>query len=347
MDSDYRVFVFSSEVSVFVRRIAVLAAVAVVLLSGCSSGGGEDELQTVANPTAAVAQESPKPTRAPDGEVVEQRADVAAMTTVDGTLAVAVDSPPSVLLYDLDALGAKPRRVELPSKAASLRAGDGAVLAALPDAGRVARVAVPDGAVSTVAVRGKPVAATTDGTRTLVATRGGKGVAVITGGRVTDTITGDLYSADDVLTTGGKTVVLDRLRTALFDVDVDGGAIEEGLRAGMGATNAVTDSFGRVLVTDTRGGGLLAFSTDPLLLRQRYPVSGGVYGIAYDAKRHLAWVTLTGRNEVVAYDVRGGEPVEKFRRPTVRQPDSVTVDARTSRVVVGSAAGEGIQVITP
>jgi hypothetical protein len=58
-------------------------------------------------------------------------------------------------------------------------------------------------------------------------------------------------------------------------------------------------------------------------------------------------VTLTERNEVVGYDVRGGEPVEKYRFPTVRQPNSVTVDEQSGRVVVGSAAGEGTQVITP
>jgi DNA-binding beta-propeller fold protein YncE len=130
-------------------------------------------------------------------------------------------------------------------------------------------------------------------------------------------------------------------------VDVAGGKINEGLRAGDGAANAVADSYGRILVTDARAGALIAFSASPLIMRQRYPVPGGAYGIAYDAKRSLAWVTLTERNEVVGFDVRGGEPVEKYRFPTVRQPDSVGVDETSGRVVIGSAVGEGTQVIQP
>jgi DNA-binding beta-propeller fold protein YncE len=100
-------------------------------------------------------------------------------------------------------------------------------------------------------------------------------------------------------------------------------------------------------VTDTRGGALLAFATGPVLLKQRYPVPGAPYGIAYDPKRDLAWVTLTERNEVVGYYVAGGEPTEKYRFPTVVQPNSVTVDPDSGRVFVASATGGGVQVMQP
>ncbi|GLZ28244.1 hypothetical protein Lesp02_04340 [Lentzea sp. NBRC 105346] len=140
---------------------------------------------------------------------------------------------------------------------------------------------------------------------------------------------------------GDKTLELDRLRSAVFE---QGGA---GLRAGDGATNAVTDRFGRLLVVDTRGGELMAFSTNPLLMRQRFPVPGAPYGIAYDAKRDLAWITLTERNEVVGLYVAGGEPIEKYRFATVRQPNTVTTDEASGRVYVASAVNGGIQVISP
>ncbi|GAB3889605.1 hypothetical protein GCM10029964_059590 [Kibdelosporangium lantanae] len=133
----------------------------------------------------------------------------------------------------------------------------------------------------------------------------------------------------------------------MFDVDVPGGKIGAGQRAGKGATNAVVDRFGRVLVTDTRGGALLAFSVNPVLLKQNYPVPGAPYGIAYDPRRDLAWVTLTERNEVVGYYVAGGEPVEKYRFATVVQPNSVTVDPGSGRVFVASATGGGVQVVQP
>jgi DNA-binding beta-propeller fold protein YncE len=142
-------------------------------------------------------------------------------------------------------------------------------------------------------------------------------------------------------------VVLDWLRNAVFELDVPAGAVKQGLRAGEGSTNAVTDRFGRVLVADTRGGALLAFSLDPLLMRQRYPVGGAPFGIAYDPTRDLVWVTLTATNEVVGYHVAGEEPRERYRFPTVAQPNTVTVDSSAGRVFVASAGGEGIQVISP
>jgi hypothetical protein len=184
------------------------------------------------------------------------------------------------------------------------------------------------------------------GDRTLIA-RGKAGLEVLRDGEKERVIRGKLASADQVLAVGGKAVVLDRLRSAVFEVDVQAGKIGLGLRAGQGATNAVVDEYDRVLVVDTRMGALLAFSVDPLLLRQRYPVAGSPYGIAYDSKRDIAWVTLTETNEVVGFDVAGGEPKELHRFPTVRQPNSVTVDEHTGSVVVASAAGEGFQVIEP
>ncbi|NIJ12077.1 hypothetical protein FHU38_002421 [Saccharomonospora amisosensis] len=329
-------------------RARVIAVLLLLLppLAACSEQGG-DELQVVENPRAAVAPASPPASVEPSGRVLSAPGAVNALATdaASRTLAVSVTEPAAVLLYDLDRLDARARSVSLPAPAQDLTVSGDSLLAALPDAGQLARIRLPDGELTTVPVAGGPAGVAADGERTLVALRERKGVAVLRGDRVGETITDGLYSADDVLVADGAAVVLDRKRTALFSIDVAEGHIGEGLRAGQGATNAVADSYGRVFVVDTRRGALLAFSADPLLLRQRYPVPGGAYGIAYDSRRDLVWVTLTRRNEVVAFDVRGGEPREKYRYPTVRQPNSVTVDERTSRVVIGSAAGEGIQVI--
>ncbi|WP_158891793.1 YncE family protein [Amycolatopsis anabasis] len=333
------------------RAAAGLLAIpfACALVAGCSSTGQSDDLQVVQNPVAATPAVSPAAAARAAGTVLPQAGAITALAAdpANRLLAVAVQEPPSIQLYGLDDVTAPPRTVPLSGPAERLTTAPGQLLASVPSRGELARIAVPSGQVSTVPVAGQPASARAIGDQTVVAVRDRKSVEVLTGGAVAKTITGGIYSADDVLSAGGATVVLDRLRTALFSVDLAGGKVGEGLRAGDGATNAVADSFGRVLVTDTRAGALIAFSADPLLMRQRYPVPGGIYGIAYDAKRGLAWVTLTERNEVVGFDVRGGEPVEKYRFPTVRQPNSVTVDEPTSRVVVGSAAGEGIQVIQP
>lgn len=148
----------------------------------------------------------------------------------------------------------------------------------------------------------------------------------------------------------GRKVELDRLRSAVFEMTKDDKGTEvrgPGIRAGDGATNAVPDRFGRLLVVDTRGGEFIAFSVNPLIMRQRYPVPGHPYGIAYDAKRDIAWITLTERNEVVGLNVAGGEPAEKHRFSTVRQPNTVSVDEQTGRVTVTSGDNGGIQVISP
>ncbi|WP_020673349.1 YncE family protein [Amycolatopsis nigrescens] len=337
------------------RRLAAAELVAIplacaLLAAGCSAGEQTDELQVVSNPVAATAAVSPAPVAAPAGTVLTDSGPgtvVTAAVTTARTLAVAVQDPPSVRLYNLDDLTVPARSIPLPGQVERITGSGNELLASLPAQHRLARINLPGGQVTEVPVAGQPASARDVQGQTLVALRDRKAVEVLAADGPPKDISGQLYSADDVFDTGNGTLVLDRLRTALFAVDLAGGKVGEGLRAGDGAANATTDSYGRVLVTDARGGSLLAFSADPLLLRQRYPVPGGIYGIAYDAKRSLAWVTLTERNEVVGYDIRGGEPVEKHRFPTIRQPNTVTVDEQTARVVVGSAAGEGIQVIQP
>ncbi|GAB3145539.1 YncE family protein [Amycolatopsis sp. NPDC004378] len=336
------------------RRLAAVAWIAVPLagalvLSGCSSAKSTgDDLQIVANPVAARPAVSPAVTAKPAGQTLTTGSVSAlAVDPKTSTLVVAVSEPPSLRLYDLNALASAPVNMPLYGKAGKLTVTPGRVEIAEPAQGVVQQLTLPDRKLTETKTGGQPASSIAYGADRLVAMGAAKDIQVLPAAGPARTIGGQLYSADDVVDTGKGVVVLDRLRTAVFSVDVAAGKVNEGLRAGDGAANAVADSYGRVLVTDARAGALLAFSAGPLILRQRYPVPGGVYGIAYDARRSLAWVTLTERNEVVGFDVRGGEPVEKYRFPTVRQPDSVGVDEKSGRVFVGSAAGEGTQVIQP
>lgn len=303
------------------------------------------------SPQAATAAHSPEPVVAPAGAVtpLAGNATAIALDPRTGLLAVGVDAPPAVLLYRSDDLAVAPRTVPLPGPAETLSlAGDGGpLLAAVGSSRQLVRIALPDGGAEPTSLDGTPAGATRFGDQTLVAMRDRQAVAVLDdAGAVRRVISGGLFSADQVLSTGSGAVVLDRLRNGVFELDVSAGTIGSGLRAGQGATNAVTDRFGRVLVADTRGGALLAFSLDPLLMRQRFPVPGAPYGIAYDPERDLAWLTLTEKNEVVGYDVAGEEPRERYRFPTVGQPNTVTVDPGSGRVIVASANGGGIQVMS-
>ncbi|HWO61375.1 MAG TPA: hypothetical protein VNO31_15205 [Umezawaea sp.] len=322
------------------RRLAAALLTGAVMVGGCAtSEEPNDPLQVAATLVAATPTPSPEQATTPAGTVLPLTGNATAVAFTAGTLAVAVQDPPSVRLYALP--DQTPRTVALPGPAARLVVAGDRVEATIPTSGVVISVNPADATTTSTAVGGGPVDVATLGDKTVVAQRDARSV------RVGDHQVGPVTSPDQVFVIDGHIVVLDRLRSAVFDLDPTTDTLGAGLRAGDGATNAVTDRFGRVLVTDTRGGELLAFTANPLIMRQRYPVPGGPYGLAYDPRTDLAWVTLTEKNEVVAYHVAGGEPEEKFRFPTVRQPDSVAVDPGSGRVFIASADGQGIQVISP
>ena len=148
---------------------------------------------------------------------------------------------------------------------------------------------------------------------------------------------------DDLVTQGNTTVVLDRGQTSVTALSEDGTEAELALRAGAGATTMVADEAGRVLVADTRGGQLLVYGLNPLILRQAYPVREAPYGLAGSST--LAWVSQTASNAVVGYDLSTGIPVEKKRYRTVQQPNSLAYDESSGTLYVVSGSGAGVQMI--
>jgi hypothetical protein len=147
---------------------------------------------------------------------------------------------------------------------------------------------------------------------------------------------------DSLVTQGNTTVVLDRGQTSVTTIGADGRP-ELALRAGQGATTLAADPLGRVLVADTRGGELLVYGVDPLILRQAYPVRQSPYGLA--GSRALAWVSQTASNMVIGYDLSTGIPVERVRYPTVQQPNSLAFDEASNTLYVVSGSGAGVQII--
>lgn len=147
---------------------------------------------------------------------------------------------------------------------------------------------------------------------------------------------------DSLVTQGNTAVVLDRGQTSVTTIGADGRP-ELALRAGQGATTLAADPLGRVLVADTRGGELLVYGVDPLILRQAYPVRQAPYGLA--GSRALAWVSQTASNTVIGYDLSTGIPVERVRYPTVQQPNSLSFDEASDTLYVVSGSGAGVQII--
>lgn len=343
------------------RRIALTVTV-LLGMSGLTACGGQDPLQ-VGSPSPASAATAPSPTVSPAGEVwsvperdaggsgdpgdhgaapaVRGRAE--GIAAVQGRVAVGLDHPPRLAVLDAVS-GRLLRAVDLatpPSHVVATPDGGfrvvaGRELVTVPAHGPESRVRwSPDGhGLAVLADGGTAVTFPREGTVAVYRPDGRLRRTIRTGGH-----------PDGIAANGDRIAVVDARATSLTVYQVSIGEREQGLRAGNGAVHLVADRAGRFVVADTRDGELLVYSTDPLYLRQRYPVPGSPYGMAYDPGRNLVWVTLTATNEVVGLDLTGGAPREVARHPTVWQPDSVTVDPGSGTVYVASRAQGVVQSI--
>ncbi|MFW0790723.1 YncE family protein [Gordonia sp. CPCC 205333] len=157
---------------------------------------------------------------------------------------------------------------------------------------------------------------------------------------------GGLVRADDIAVHGDQIVVLDRAQSSVTQLKLSDGELGLSLRVGNGATTLISDRYGRFISANTRDGEVVGFFGDPLVMRFRGAVDDAPYALAYDDKSNLLWVSVTGRNEVVAYDLGSGEPVEKRRIPTVAQPDSMAFDQASGTLYVVSATGAGVAAVS-
>jgi DNA-binding beta-propeller fold protein YncE len=314
--------------------------------SGCSSNPADAPPSTIVPAQAAV---SPPVTGQPAGVVrpLSGHAQAAAFDAATNSLAVlAPGAEGQSVVVTLGPTG-PPRVVPLPGPGTAM-AGDNEGQIFVSTRGGYFRVDIGGGTATPVDVEGQQatdftaIARRADGRLVLGSADG----AVYT--LSSDTAVGaqlKIFARVDALVTqGNTTVVLDRGQTSVTTIDASGSDAEHALRAGEGATTIAGDPAGRVLVADTRGDQLLVFGTDPLILRQRYPVRDAPYGLTGSSK--LAWVSQTATNTVVGYDLATGIPVEKVRYRTVQQPNSLAFDEASGTLYVVSGSGAGVQVIS-
>ncbi|MET7398086.1 hypothetical protein ABZS66_31805 [Dactylosporangium sp. NPDC005572] len=144
-----------------------------------------------------------------------------------------------------------------------------------------------------------------------------------------------------------RIAVVDASESSLTVFDAATGARQEALRAGDGAVTVTSGGGGRFVVVDARDGEILVFESGPLILRQRHPVPGTPYGVAYDPTRRTLWVAVTQRNEVAGYDLSGGTPREVARHPSVHLPVAVAVDPTSGALAVAGSTEGLVQRIVP
>lgn len=325
------------------RVFAVLVSAVIVVASGCSSNATDSTPPTIEPATAA---DSPEVTTAPAGTVISLAGEPQSALFDPAVGALVVFTPGPSAALSVVAGSAPVRTITLPGTATAL-AGDSAGTVFLSTRGGYFRVSLAEGAVDRVEVDDlgdtdfTAVARRSDGNLVLGSADG----AVYTLNSPTGVAASvTVFARVDALVTQGDTaVVLDRGQTSVTEIDSTGTKPEQALRAGEGATSMATDLQGRVLVADTRGDELLVFGTDPLIMRQRYPVRDAPYGLT--ASSDLTWVSQTADNVVVGYDLATGIPVEKVRYATVQQPNSLAFDDTTGTLYVVSASGAGVQVI--
>lgn len=117
--------------------------------------------------------------------------------------------------------------------------------------------------------------------------------------------------------------------------------------AGEGPTHLIGDRHGRLVVVDTRGDTIRVFTARPPAEVASIAQAGGPYGVAYDSTRDRLWVTSTGTNEVVGYDMAGATPREVQRLRTVQNPNTVGVDDATGRLFIAGVPGGVVQIVDP
>ncbi|WP_410623377.1 YncE family protein [Amycolatopsis sp. cmx-8-4] len=322
---------------------------AAVLLAGCSSPVADKpaELPPAAEPAAAPGVARPPAGQvlpigaAPEGVVADARTHL---------VAVGVREPNALALVDART-GQVVKRVPLPGwlRHLQLAAPGGPVLVPDETSNSLLTIALPGGEVTTTVVTG---VVPHDATRAangsyFVANELGKSVVVVRDGHV-------VHTFPDVTQPAGLAAVGDLV--GLVDVRqndltvYDAGALRQVGRvpAGAGPTHVLADKRGHLAVADTRGNAVLLYQLTPRLEQiGKLALPGTPYGIAYDAVRDRMWVTLTARNEVVGIDLSSGTPTEVMRLPTVRQPNTVSVDSSTGRLFVTGTADGVLELIDP
>ena len=330
-----------------IAALAALAAVGVLAACGGSSAPVATPLPTAPEPAVAPPPLADLPgtivplAGAPEGIAIDQA----------GLVAVNVRGPDGLVLFDL-ADPAGRRMVPLGGSARHLvLAGpNGPLLVPDESDDQTVEVAVPSGQVQRSVPSGRqPHDAIAVGSSLFIADELANTLHIVDGQSVR-VVPAPLQPGGMAASPDGSVMIAVGVRGRRIIEYRRDGSVVGSANCGAGPTHAVTGSGGLYWVVDTNGGAILGFrlgSHGPVQVAT-IPVGDKPYGIAYDARRSVLWVTLTGTDQLVGLTLRGSSVAGRATYVTVQQPNTVAVDEASGRVVVTGSLPQGsLQIITP
>ncbi len=327
-------------------RAKLFVCLAVASLVACGSHDGS----TRALPPAAEPQAAPPVSQTPVGRIIPvgNAPEGVVVDALTRTVAVAARDPNELVLVNADS-GDITGRVSLPGTVRHLQlaAPGGPVLVPVETADALVRVDLPGGvAQSPIRTGSAPhdAVAAANGA-VFVANEHGATVAVLRGDQIVKVFTNSVQPAGSAAV-GTSVGVLDVRKNDLTVYDAERLTIIGSTPAGAGPTHLVADRHGRMIAADTRGNAVRVFTPLPTP-REVASVAqpGAPYGVAYDGVRDRLWVTSSGTNEVVGYDMSEPKPREVQRFSTVQNPYTVGVDTNSGRLFVAGVSAGVVQVI--
>lgn len=139
-----------------------------------------------------------------------------------------------------------------------------------------------------------------------------------------------------------RVAVIDRSQTRINDVSIGKPANNAALRIGQGVGEVAAGrgNDGVVVASDHRQNQVQIFTMlDVVRLHQAAPTGQSPWAVAWDAGRHLAWVSTTGDNKLTAMSIDSGVPRPVAQIDTIANVRSV-IDTADGGLMLVSDDGQ-------
>ncbi|MDR7329354.1 hypothetical protein [Corynebacterium guangdongense] len=329
-----------------IRRAVTGSIVASALvLTACQQGSSPDPAPEMGNATPAASPESENPA----GEVIAVGQPITDLVAVGDVLAYRTEG--ALTIGTVDQLrNDEATTVEIDPSCGDLNEGSADFVLACGDTVRI----IPADSPADERVRQLEDPATTAALAdNMLVVANGEASNVTIYREDADPKTIRVEDATDQLITvpradGTESVVrTNRETTIIQNIELDKNRQGGTLRVGLGVGQIAPGADGLVIAADTMGPQIAVYGYEAAIrLQQTAPTEASPWGAAWDPARELAWVTSTAENEAIGYRIADGVPVETQRFPTLADAQNIRATTDGS-VVVASATGEGLQIVSP